>query len=130
MRGTSVPFEPNSKSGILPLYQEQAVNSGFSNRGVLLKNLHGAKRKIRLFSKEQMQTDSFVSSGSTPDFELQNHGIVFLLIPQSTSARSWVDDHIGRQNGFQPHYPTVVIEHRYVSDIVEGIRNDGLAVQS
>ena len=78
-----------------------------------------------------MQTDSFVASGNSPtaDFELQNHGSIFLLIPQSTSARIWVDDHIGRDNGFQPHYPSIVIEHRYVSDIVEGIQNDGLAVE-
>ena len=65
----------------------------------------------------------------TPDFELQNHGSIFLLIPQSISARIWVDDHIGKDNGYQPYYPTVVVEHRYVSDIVEGIQNDGLAVQ-
>ncbi len=37
-----------------------------------------------------MQTDSFVASGSspTPDFELQNHGSIFLLIPQTISART------------------------------------------
>ena len=74
--------------------------------------------------------DSFVASGNSPtaDFELQNHGSIFLLNPQSTSARIWVDDHIGRDNGYQPHYPTVVIEHRYIADIVHGIQNDGLTV--
>jgi len=74
--------------------------------------------------------DSFVASGNSPtaDFELQNHGSIFVLIPQSTSARIWINDHIGRDNGYQPHYPTVVIEHRYVADIVRGIQNDGLAV--
>jgi len=74
--------------------------------------------------------DSFVSSGSSPtaDFELQNHGSIFLLIPQTLSARIWIDDHIGKDNGFQPHYPTVVVEHRYIADIVRGIQNDGLAV--
>jgi hypothetical protein len=43
-----------------------------------------------------MQTDSFVASGSspTPDFELQNHGSIFLLIPQTISARIWIADHI------------------------------------
>jgi hypothetical protein len=78
----------------------------------------------------KMQTDSFVASGSspTPDFELQNHGSIFLLIPQSTSARIWIDDHIGKGNGYQPHYPTVVIEHRYIADIVEGIVADGLVL--
>ena len=76
--------------------------------------------------------DSFARSGSSPtsDFELQNHGSIFLLIPQSISARVWIDDHIGRDNGYQPHYPTVVVENRYVADIVDGIRNDGLAVSS
>jgi len=54
-----------------------------------------------------MQTDSFVASGTsrTPDFEVQNHGGIFLLIPQTASARAWIDDHIGRDNGYQPHYP-------------------------
>lgn len=46
-----------------------------------------------------MQTDSFVASGSspTPDFELQNHGSIFLLIPQTISARIWIADHISRE---------------------------------
>ena len=75
--------------------------------------------------------DAHKQSGTSPtsDFELQNHGSIFLLIPKSASARIWVDDHIGRENGFQPSYPTVIVEHRYISDIVEGIQNDGLAVQ-
>ncbi len=79
-----------------------------------------------------VNSDAFKQSGTspTPDFEVQNHGSIFLLIPQSTSARIWVDDHIGRDNGYQPYYPTVVVEHRYIADIVEGIQNDGLVVAS
>jgi len=78
----------------------------------------------------KMQTDSCVASGSSPtaDFEVQNHGSIFLLIPQTSSAGAWIDEHIGSDNGFQPYYPTVVVEHRHISDIVEGIRNDALAV--
>jgi hypothetical protein len=37
---------------------------------------------------------------------------------------------LGSENGFQPYRPTVVVEHRYLTDIVAGIQNDGLAVQS
>ena len=83
--------------------------------------------------------DSFVASGNSPthsaskippDFLVENHGSVFLLIPQTISARIWIDDHIGRDNGYQPYYPTVLIEHRYIADIVAGIESDGLAVQS
>ena len=85
-----------------------------------------------------MKTDPNKQSGSSPtrksvpppaDFSLENHGSIFLLIPQTDSARVWIDDHIGRDNGFQPYFPKIVIEHRYVSAIVEGIQNDGLAVQ-
>ena len=81
--------------------------------------------------RSQSLTDPNKQSGSspTPDFEVQNHGSIFLLIPQTASARIWVDDHIGKGNGYQPHYPTVVVEHRYIADIVAAIQNDGLAVQ-
>ena len=76
-------------------------------------------------------TDPNKQSGSspTPDFEVQNHGSIFLLIPQTISARIWIDDHIGRDNGYQPYYPTVVVEHRYIGAIAEGIVADGLEVR-
>ncbi len=83
--------------------------------------------------------DSFVSSGSSPthsasksppDFRVENHGSIFLLRPVSDAGCDWVDQHIGADNGYQPYLPTVVVEHRYIADIVAGIRTDGLAVQS
>ena len=75
--------------------------------------------------------DSFISSGSSPtlDFLVENHGIIFLVKPLTPSATFWVEEHIGQDNGYQPYFPTVVIEHRYIADIVEGMQNDGLAVQ-
>ena len=81
--------------------------------------------------------DSFVDSGSSPtqsgkippDFLVENHGSIFLLKPKTDSAISWVEEHIGQDNGYQPYFPTIVIEPRYIADIVEGIQNDGLAVQ-
>ena len=82
-------------------------------------------------------SDSFVDSGSSPtqsenpqpDFIVENHGSIFLLKPLTPNALSWVEEHIGQHNGFQPNYPhSIVVEHRYISDIVEGIQNDGLAV--
>ena len=77
--------------------------------------------------------DSFVASGnspteSSPDFHVENHGSIFLLLPLTPAARIWTDEHIGPDNGFQPYYPTVVVEHRYISDIVDGIQNDGLVL--
>ncbi|SRR6266404_1902414 len=66
----------------------------------------------------------------TPDFLIENHGSIFLLKPQTDSATSWIEEHIGEDNGYQPYYPTVVVEHRYIADIVAGIQGDGLAVFS
>jgi hypothetical protein len=62
------------------------------------------------------------------DFIVENHGSIFLLRPVSDAASQWIDDHIGRDNGYQPYYPTVVIEHRYITNIVEGIVADGLVL--
>jgi len=77
--------------------------------------------------------DSFVRSGNSPtqsgpDFIVENHGSIFLLRPQNERAVAWADEHIGSENGFQPYWPTVVVEHRYIAAIVAGIRNDGLGV--
>jgi hypothetical protein len=77
--------------------------------------------------------DSFARSGNSPtqsgpDFIVENYGSIFLLRPQNGQAIAWVNEHIGADNGFQPYWPTVVIEHRYIADIVAGIQSDGLAV--
>ena len=73
-------------------------------------------------------TDSFVASGSSPtvDFLCENHGSLFLLFPLSQSAQSWVEEHL--PTDVQWFGNAVVIEHRYVWTILEGIQNDGLAV--
>jgi len=65
---------------------------------------------------------------ASTDFSLENHGSIFPLRPLTDVACSWVDQNIGRDNGFQPYWPNVVIEHRYVTDILEGIKSEGLAV--
>jgi hypothetical protein len=78
---------------------------------------------------------SFAASGNSPthsgkikpDFVVENHGSIFLLRPLTPMARSWVDEHIGN-NGFQPYYPTVVVEPRYIADIAHGAQADGLVV--
>jgi len=67
---------------------------------------------------------------SGPDFTVENHGSIFLLQPQNKQAIDWVDEHIGQSNGFQPYSPTIAVEHRYIADIVAGIRNDGWVVSA
>ncbi len=62
------------------------------------------------------------------DFTLQNEGSINLLHPDTEPAIRWVEDNIGQANGYQPNWPTVVMEPRYVRDIIEGIQADGLTV--
>jgi hypothetical protein len=77
-----------------------------------------------------MKTAHNVVSEVAPfhDFKVENHGSIFLLRPDTEAAKSWVEEHIGEANGYQPYWPNVVIEPRYVGDIVNGITADGLVV--
>ena len=65
-----------------------------------------------------------------PEFTVENHGSIFLLQPQNKQAVDWVKEHIGHGNGFQPYFPKIVVEHRYISDMVAGIRNDAWVVSA
>jgi hypothetical protein len=61
------------------------------------------------------------------DFTVQNEGSIFLLYPHTQAANVWVSDHI-------PDYAqyfgnAVVIEHRYILDVVDGIKTDGLVIR-
>lgn len=63
------------------------------------------------------------------DFRFRNEGTLALLIPQTDAAKEWVDEHIGADNGYQPDWPTVLIEPRYAGDILNGLVADGLTVE-
>jgi hypothetical protein len=72
-----------------------------------------------------VQTEPTETISPEVDFLLENHGSIVLLRPITAGARQWVDRHIGANNGYQPLWPTVTIEGRYVHPILEGIREDG-----
>ncbi len=60
------------------------------------------------------------------DFMLSGGGSVFVLTPLTTQAAEWIDDHI--DPNAQSWGGGVVIEHRYVDDIVDGIESAGFSV--
>ncbi len=70
----------------------------------------------------------FTSSGSSPspDFTIRDEGSILLLTPHTDPARNWIHENIGPTNGFQPYYPTIVIEPRYLQPVLEGIAEAGL----
>jgi len=63
----------------------------------------------------------------TPDFYVQDGGSIFLLQPLTEAARAWVSEHIPEDA--QYFGSAVVVEHRYIGNIVAGIQNDGLTVE-
>lgn len=63
------------------------------------------------------------------DFEIENHGSIVLLRPVTPAAREWVDEHILVDgNEVQTWAGAIVVEPRYVADIVHGFQEDGLCV--
>jgi len=103
----------------LPSYQRRHLQTHSCGQGKAVAAKGGAVVK-----------DPNKQSGTspTPDFSVRDEGSLILLTPLSPSAREFVEEKIGSENGFQPYWPTVVIERRYFSDIAEGILADGLVL--
>ena len=64
-----------------------------------------------------------------PDFRIADCGTIFLIAPLTPEARTWVEENIGADNGYQPMYPTVVAEHRYAPAIIAGITSAGFEIE-
>lgn len=60
------------------------------------------------------------------DFRIGGGGSVYLLTPVSERAKEWVKEHI--PSDAQTFGGAVAVEWRYISDIVDGIKGDGLGV--
>jgi hypothetical protein len=76
--------------------------------------------------------DSFASSGrptSQPDFVVEDYFSIFLIRPLPPAAQSWLEENIETAGSFQPYWPTVVVEYRYISDVAQGIAASGFKVQ-
>lgn len=61
------------------------------------------------------------------DFTVRNEGTIFLLTPNTEAGRQWATDNL--PSDAQTWGNAVVVEHRYIADIVEGIQADGLVVE-
>jgi hypothetical protein len=70
------------------------------------------------------------SSRTELDFQLENHGSLFLLRPLNSTARDWMGDHLPMDNPEAQFWgDAIVIEPRYVAPIVDGIIGDGLVLR-
>ena len=62
------------------------------------------------------------------DFRVQNEGTIALLYPLTDAARDWVAVHIPEDA--QRFGNAIVVEHRYIFDIIDGATADGLIVEA
>ena len=61
------------------------------------------------------------------DFKVENHGSIVLVRALNPAADRWLNDNvIGEET--QLWGDAVVVEPRYVADLVEGIQSEGMTV--
>lgn len=60
------------------------------------------------------------------DFSITNHGSILLLLPLTDAGNAWADEHL--PDNAQMFGKSIVVEPRYIADIVDGIQADGLTV--
>ena len=60
---------------------------------------------------------------------MEYHGAIILLVPLTRSGCAWANKNIGADNGFQPYWPTVILEPRYLDGVLGGICKFGLVAR-
>ncbi len=64
------------------------------------------------------------------NFHLADHGSIYILTPLNAAAIAWVEENVGRESGFHPDYPTLVIERHYMADLIDGIYLAGMDIST
>jgi len=61
------------------------------------------------------------------DIRVENHGSIYIFIPQTDDGREWVDANLSLES-WQWFGPGFAVEPRYALQLAEGMLNDGLRV--
>ena len=61
------------------------------------------------------------------DFHIVDHGTLYLLYPNTRRARQWVKENLPQDH--IRYADASVVEHRYIGDIIDGIRADDLDIE-
>ena len=60
-----------------------------------------------------------------PDFTVTNHGSICILTGQNEICRGWIAKHVGDENTQTWGQFGIVVEPRYIGDIIEGLQAEG-----
>jgi hypothetical protein len=58
------------------------------------------------------------------DFWTDDHGSICLVCPITTRAEQWIAEHVSDEAQWMG--PALVVEPRYMRDLVDGMESDGL----
>ncbi len=61
------------------------------------------------------------------DIEVRADGSIALVKPVTEEATAWIEQHVS-QDGYQPQWPTLYVERRYLDDLLFGMYEAGLEV--
>lgn len=68
-----------------------------------------------------------MSTVQVTDIMVQNHGSIVLVYPVSSEAREWIEQNVSDES--QWFGGGLVVEPRYVENLIQGMLNDGLVVE-
>jgi hypothetical protein len=88
--------------------------------------VHGDKGSANLANNKLSQHSPRIKP-AIPDFEVQNHFTIYLLCPLTDAAIGWVDENLPED--VMTFGRGIVVEHRFIADIVRGIVDSGLVVR-
>lgn len=61
----------------------------------------------------------------SPDFTVANHGSICILTGQNEICRGWIEAHVGDENTQTWGQFGIVVEPRYIGDIIKGLQAEG-----
>jgi hypothetical protein len=77
-----------------------------------------------------MKTPLKINTGTPPraDVRVENHGSIVLVRPMTGAGRDWIEANVATDGGLFDFGGALVVEPRYVANLVDGMIADGLVV--
>lgn len=69
----------------------------------------------------------FEPAPAPPDYVVSGGGSIFLVHSKNDSAFEWLSDHVSDEASWLGQ--ALAVEHRYIGDLIDSLRNDGLEVR-
>ena len=77
-------------------------------------------------SEKHHEAPELIGQVSTVDVLITNHGTIYTVLPKTPTARAWILFNVA--DDAQWFGSQLVVEHRYIRDLVQGMMEAGLKV--